>query len=35
MTIDYLNHDISIGGIMDPTEKMRVLLEEYNKATRI
>lgn len=35
MIIDYLNHDISIGGIMDPTEKMRVLLEEYNKATRI
>ena len=35
MIIDYLNHDISIGSIMDPTEKMRVLLEEYNKATRI
>lgn len=29
--IDYLNHDISIGGIMDPTEKIQFLLDEYNK----
>lgn len=29
--IDYLNHDISIGGIMDPTEKIRLLLDAYNK----
>lgn len=28
--IDYLNHDISIGGIMDPTEKIRALVDKYN-----
>lgn len=34
MIIDYLNHDISIGGIMDPTEKIRALLEDYNNRTK-
>lgn len=33
--IDYLNHDISIGGIMDPTEKIQALLKDYNAKTRI
>ncbi|MGN0370552.1 MAG: ribose-phosphate pyrophosphokinase [Butyrivibrio sp.] len=33
--IDYLNHDISIGGIMDPTEKIQTLVEKYNNETRI
>ena len=33
--IDYLNHDISIGGIMDPTEKIRTLLDVYNNNTKI
>ncbi len=33
--IDYLNHDISIGGIMDPTEKIRALLEVYNNETKL
>lgn len=32
--IDYLNHDISIGGIMDPTEKIRALVDNYNKNFR-
>ena len=29
MIIDSLNHDISIASVMDPTEKIRTLLEEY------
>lgn len=33
--IDYLNHDISIGGIMDPTEKIQALLKDYNDKTKI
>lgn len=30
--IDYLNHDISIGGIMDPTDKIRTLVDNYNRS---
>ncbi len=33
--IDYLNHDISIGGIMDPTEKIRALVDSYNLASKL
>ncbi len=29
--IDSLNHDISIANVMDPTEKIQILLAEYNK----
>ena len=31
MIIDSLNHDISIGHVMDPTDKIRTILTEYNK----
>ena len=28
--IDALNHDKSIGGLMDPTERIHDLINEYN-----
>ena len=33
--IDYLNHDASIASIMDPTEKIRALVEQYNNENKM
>lgn len=29
--IDYVNHDVTIGGLMDPTERIRDMVEKYNQ----
>lgn len=29
--IDYVNHDASIAGLMDPTEKIRAMVDKYNE----
>jgi len=34
MIIDTLNHDIGIGVVMSPTEKIQKLLEQYNQNTK-
>ena len=33
--IDYLNHDVSIGGLMDPTERIRDMVDKYNNNSRM
>ena len=33
--IDYINHDVSIGGLMDPTERIRDMVDKYNKDSRM
>ena len=33
--IDALNHDKSIGGLMDPTERIHDLIDKYNEETRL
>ena len=32
--IDALNHDKSIGGLMDPTERIHDLIDRYNADTK-
>ena len=29
--IDFMNHDVSMSNVLTPTEKIRTILEKYNK----
>ena len=33
--IDALNHDKSIGGLMDPTERIHELIDKYNQECKL
>ena len=33
--IDYINHDVSIGNLMDPTDRIRDMVDKYNKDSKM
>lgn len=33
--IDSINHDVSIAGLMDPTNRIRKMVDDYNKANHL